>query len=91
MHRLALERLGQLAARVMFVERNFRASDWLDGLGVYDAIITHQSVHELRHKRYAQNLHRQVKSLLTPERIYLVCDHYAVRRRHVRQRPVHVG
>jgi hypothetical protein len=33
-------------------------------------------VHELRHKRYAEALHSQVKGLLKSGAPYLVCDHY---------------
>jgi predicted methyltransferase len=33
-------------------------------------------VHELRHKQYAASLHRQVRTLLKPNGVYLVCDHY---------------
>jgi hypothetical protein len=33
-------------------------------------------VHELRHKRYAEALHSQVRHLLVPGGAYLVCDHF---------------
>jgi predicted methyltransferase len=38
--------------------------------------MTNQAVHELRHKRHARELHRQVARLLTPGGSYLVCDHF---------------
>ncbi|WP_442783272.1 class I SAM-dependent methyltransferase [Collimonas fungivorans] len=77
MHALARARLGSQADLVHFIVRSFRDPSWSDGLGAYDCIITNQAVHELRHKRYAPELHRAVKSLLHPNGTYLVCDHYA--------------
>ena len=77
MHQLAAERLGSLAQHVLFVERSFRESLWGHGLGTFDVIVTHQAVHELRHKRHATTLHMQAKSLLMLGGTYLVCDHYA--------------
>jgi len=76
MHQLAAERLGERTARVRCVERSFRDADWADGLGPFDAVVTHQAVHELRHKDHASTLHAQVRPLLAPGGRYLVCDHY---------------
>lgn len=77
MHQLAAERLGDAARRVRFVERSFREPAWSEGLGSFDHIVTHQAVHELRHKRHACGLHAQVRQLLQPGGRYLVCDHYS--------------
>jgi SAM-dependent methyltransferase len=76
MHELARERLGSLASKVRFVERNFLEPAWVDGLGRFDTIITNQAVHELRHKSRATELHRQVRAVLAPQASYLVCDHF---------------
>ena len=76
MHTLARQRLGALAARAEFVERSLRDADWGEGLGRFDFVVTHQAVHELRHKRYATPLHAQVRELLAPGGAYLVCDHF---------------
>lgn len=76
MHELAKQRLGALAARACFIERDLRQPDWAEGLGRFDAVVTHQAVHELRHKRHAATLHAQVRPLLLPEGAYLVCDHF---------------
>ncbi|HEX7649219.1 MAG TPA: class I SAM-dependent methyltransferase [Noviherbaspirillum sp.] len=76
MHDLAKQRLGNLCARVQFVERNLRDADWSDGLGDFHFAVTHQAVHELRHKRYAPTLHAKVRELLKPSGAYLVCDHF---------------
>ncbi len=77
MHELAAKRLGRLGSGVKFIERNFREPAWSSGLGQFDCIVTIQAVHELRHKRYAAELHQQVRSLLLPGGAYLVCDHFA--------------
>jgi SAM-dependent methyltransferase len=76
MHQLAAERLGERATRVTFVERSFREPAWMDGLGRFDFIVTHQAVHELRHKDYAATLHAQVRPLLAAGGRYLMCDHF---------------
>jgi ubiquinone/menaquinone biosynthesis C-methylase UbiE len=76
MHELAKQRLGPLVDRVEFVEGNFKDSLWSECLTLFDAVVTHQAVHELRHKRYAQELHTQAKTVLRPGGSYLVCDHF---------------
>ncbi|WP_199181052.1 class I SAM-dependent methyltransferase [Chromobacterium alticapitis] len=77
MHQLARERLGVLAERADFRLGSFREADWARGLPLYDAVITHQAAHEVRHKRHLPTLHRQARSLLRPGAPYLMCDHYA--------------
>ena len=76
MHAIAAERLGSLSSRVQFLQRSFREPNWSHDLGLFECVVTHQAVHELRHKRYAVSLHTQVKSLLAPGGFYLVCDHF---------------
>ena len=75
MHALARLRLGAMIDRVEFLVRSFKDPEWLRGLDGFDAVITNQAVHELRHKRYAEELHRQVARVLRPGGTYLVCDH----------------
>lgn len=76
MHKLAKVRLGNLAMRAEFVERNFKDLDWSAELGKFECVVTNQAVHELRHKAYAPMLHTQVKEVLSPGGCYLVCDHF---------------
>jgi len=76
MHQLAAQRLGALGSRVQFVERSFRASTWPQGLGRFECVVTHQAVHELRHKDHARALHAQARQVLAPGGLYLVCDHF---------------
>ena len=73
----ARARLGRLANRATFIERSFKEKDWPVGLGAFGCVVTNQAVHELRHKRYAAQLHVQVRTLLNPGGVYLVCDHFA--------------
>jgi SAM-dependent methyltransferase len=76
MHALARERLGANAERVSFVEGDFKQSDWTSGLATFDAVVTMQAVHELRHKRHAPALYRQLGIVLHPGGSFLMCDHY---------------
>ena len=76
MHELARIRLGSASSRVQFVERSFREGTWSNGLGPFQCVATNQAVHELRHKQYAATLYAQVKQVLSPNGIYLVCDHF---------------
>ena len=76
MHVLAKERLGRFAARASFLERDFKDPSWSSGLGPFDAVVTVQAIHELRHKRHASALHAQVREILAPQGIYLMCDHH---------------
>lgn len=75
MHRLAGACLAPWADRVTFLERSFKEDFWTAGLPCYDLVVTNQAVHELRHKRHAEGLHRQVRRLLKPRGVYLVSDH----------------
>jgi SAM-dependent methyltransferase len=76
MHDLAAKRLGGMSGPARFVCADFRKPDWTSGLPRFDAVVTLQAVHELRHKARAESLHRQVRTLLEPGGVYLVCDHY---------------
>lgn len=76
MHDLARQRLGALTKRVQFMEIDFRSSDWTAGLSPFDAIVSVQSVHELRHKRYAPAFYGEVRRLLRGGGVLLVCDHF---------------
>jgi SAM-dependent methyltransferase len=79
MHDLARERLGPLMRHVRPIVMDFKSEGWADNLGQFDAVVTIQAVHELRHKKHALALHQTVRSLLSMKGWYLVCDHYAGR------------
>jgi hypothetical protein len=59
-----------------FIESDFRQENWCEGIGRFDCIATNQTVHELRHKRHARQLHSQVRGTLNSKGLYLVCDHF---------------
>jgi cyclopropane fatty-acyl-phospholipid synthase-like methyltransferase len=77
MHSLARERLGHLAAGMEFVTRDFKEPGWAAGLGPYDAVITMQAVHEVRHKRHVPTLYEAVRELLSPGGGFIMCDIFA--------------
>jgi|SRR6478736_647895 len=55
---------------------DFKADDWhLDLQGPFDAVISMQAVHEIRHKRHVPLLYARVKTLLRLGGVLLVCDH----------------
>lgn len=76
MHELARARLGPWATRVALLERSFKSDAWPEGLEPFRLVVTNQAVHELRHKRHALGLHRQVLGVLAPRGSYLVSDHF---------------
>ena len=76
MHALAKDRLGTNAERVRFVESDFKQPHWTSGLPTFDAVVTMQAVHELRHKQHALALYWQVGAVLHPGGSFLMCDHY---------------
>ena len=57
-----------------FVLADFLDPAWPEGLGTFDAIVTMQAVHELRHKRRAPALYAQTRTLLAPGGLLIVCD-----------------
>jgi SAM-dependent methyltransferase len=75
MHGLARERLAPHIGRTRQLLADFKDDGWTVGLGEFDAIVTHQAVHELRHKKHATTLHRSARTLLRPRGVYLVSDH----------------
>ena len=56
---------------------DFRAPGWPKTVGQYDAVVTMQVAHELRHKRHLPKFLRQVSAVLKPGGLLLYCDHYA--------------
>lgn len=75
MHDLARERLGDLCGRVRFEVRDFKDPAWSSGLGVFDAVISMQAIHEVRHKSHVPELLLQVRRVARPHGLFLMCDH----------------
>jgi cyclopropane fatty-acyl-phospholipid synthase-like methyltransferase len=76
MHTLAKERLGALADRVQFLEADFRNAGWNTGLPMFNAVVSVQAVHELRHKQHAPSFYQRVRPLLRSRGVFLMCDHF---------------
>src|SRR5205814_2316098 len=54
---------------------DFTQNGWPDKVGaVYDAIVSIQAVHELRHKRHALEFYGQCRGLLNEGGLLLICD-----------------
>ena len=69
-------RLAGHAARTEFIRADFKSEAWPEQVGgPFDFIFSHQAVHELRHKRHAPRLYAQIRSLMSPGSVLLVCDH----------------
>lgn len=77
MHALARQRLKALASKMQFITGDFRLASWTEGLGSFDAILTLQAAHELRHIRRLPALLSQIRSVLSPNGLFLYSDHYA--------------
>jgi SAM-dependent methyltransferase len=59
-----------------FLLADFKQPDWGRTVdGPFDAVVTMQAVHEIRHKRHVPGLYRDVHALLRPGGLLLVCDH----------------
>jgi SAM-dependent methyltransferase len=59
-----------------FVCGDFKLAGWTEVVpGPFDAVVTMQAVHELRHKRHAPGLYRRVRDVLRPGGVLVVCDH----------------
>jgi SAM-dependent methyltransferase len=75
MHDLSRARLVPFLDRVEFVERDFRVPDWGASLRNFDAVVTLQAAHEMRHKRHLLSFLVAARERLTSEGSLLYCDH----------------
>jgi len=68
------ERLSRFAA-ARFVLASFKSEHWVEAVhGPFDCVVSQQAVHELRHKRHALPLYRQVHQVVTTPGLVLICD-----------------
>jgi SAM-dependent methyltransferase len=76
MLRQSQQRLQRHGSRAVFVQADFKSDAWpAEVEGPFDFVFSLQAVHELRHKRHAPRLYRQVRALLSPGAELVVCDH----------------
>lgn len=72
---LSRERVGHHPA-AEFVLGHFKQPGWSEPLASpFDAVVTMQAVHEIRHKRHVPALYRQIFEIVRPGGLLLVCDH----------------
>jgi SAM-dependent methyltransferase len=73
---LSRTRLAKFKDKTTFVERNFKDTDWTDGISAgFDLVVSLQAVHELRHASRIPKLYAQLHSLLLSGGTILICDH----------------
>jgi hypothetical protein len=73
---LSRRRLVHHASRTIFLHSNFKTDAWTaEAGGPFDLVLSMQAVHELRHKRHAPRLYEQIRSLLSPTGVVVICDH----------------
>jgi len=59
-----------------FMCGDFKLPDWTEHFPApFDAVVAMQAIHEIRHKRHVPGLYRQVRDLLRPGGLLVVCDH----------------
>ena len=76
MHRLARNRLKSFDSITEYVAKDFRVEGWESGLGVFDACVTMQAVHEVRHKKNVPQLLQRIMTTLKAGGYLWVADHY---------------
>ena len=74
---VARHKLEPFRERTRFVQRDFRSTNWVDGMGDYDAVVSMQAVHEVRHKQHIPALLDEIYKLLVRNGLFLFCDHYS--------------
>lgn len=70
----ACDRLAALAGRARYIEADLRNQGWSEGLPQFDAVVTMTPVHRPGSQHNATLLHAEVRQLLVPGGLYLVCD-----------------
>ena len=71
MSRQLVERFPSAA----FLLGDFKSDGWTQIVsGPYEAVVSMQAVHEVRHKRHVPRLYRQVHSVLAPSGIFVIAD-----------------
>lgn len=72
---MSRDRLAGFAA-VELVQGDFTRPDWAAALAPpFDAVVTMQAAHEVRHKRHLPRLYAQVHAVLRPGGLLIVADH----------------
>lgn len=71
---MSRQRAGRFAA-AQFVLGDFRTPSWTIAVpGPWDAVVSMQAVHEVRHKRHVSALYRDIAGVLEPSGLFVVGD-----------------
>jgi SAM-dependent methyltransferase len=76
MHALARERLKSFSYRTEFIQRDFRGA-WGQDLPLFDAIVTMQAAHEVRHKAHLPAFLAKTRRQIARGGLLLFCDHFS--------------
>jgi len=71
---MSCERIGKHPSAT-FILGDFKLSNWTEDLGSFDAVVAMQAIHEIRHKRHAPGLYREINRILGADGLLVVCDH----------------
>ncbi len=74
MHALARNRLKAHAAETRFVIADYSAPAWSRNLATYEALVSLQAIHEVRHKDRVPDVYRELRAHLAAGAIALICD-----------------
>jgi cyclopropane fatty-acyl-phospholipid synthase-like methyltransferase len=71
---MSRDRVGRYPS-AEFVNADFRSGSWMQRLTpTYDAVVSMQAVHEVRHKRHVPTLYARVYELLASDGRFLIAD-----------------
>jgi cyclopropane fatty-acyl-phospholipid synthase-like methyltransferase len=76
MHSLARNRLASFDSITEYVTKDFRLENWEHGHGLFDACVTMQAVHEVRHKRNVPQLLDRIMATIRAGGYLWLADHY---------------
>ena len=72
---ISRERLASFQV-ASFALASFKSADWPEKVaGPFDCVVSMQAVHELRNKRHAPQLYREIYQVTTATGQALICDH----------------
>ncbi|MDE1465549.1 class I SAM-dependent methyltransferase [Spartinivicinus poritis] len=74
MNHIALNRLKKYQSFIECKVGDILCTESFEGLGNFDAVICMQTIHEVRDKRLAVDIYKNVTKVLKPNGYFLVCD-----------------
>ena len=74
MNHIASKRLQKHQSIVDYKIGSFLDKKCFDGLGLFDAVVCMQSIHEVRDKTLASDIYQNIIKVIKPNGYFLVCD-----------------